>query len=118
MIKLSFLIFLSFLTTNSHSFNLFETKYSCSDIKNYPGQIFSVIIKSKEMSVLGPPLNTPLEFSECLSNSHESKYELKSMGCKNYDVSRLWSFNKVNLTLTIPEKSPRTSYVLECRKSN
>lgn len=116
MTRYLLLFVMSLITTNSHSFNLFETKYSCSDIKNYPGQIFSVIIKSKEMSVLGPSLNTPLEFSECLSNSHESKYELKSMGCKNYDVSRLWSFNKVNLTLTITEKSPRTSYVLECRK--
>lgn len=110
------LFVMSFITTNSFSFSLFEKKYTCVDKKNFPSQIFSVIIKSDEMSVLGPGLVKPLEFKECISNSHESKYELKSMGCKNYDLLRLWSFNKVNLTLSITEKNPMMSYVLECRK--
>ncbi len=111
------ILFLTLLvTTNSYSLSLFETKYSCEDKKNYPGQIFSVITKSNEMSILGPGLLSPLELKECLSNTHESKYELKSMGCKNYDLQRLWSFNKINLTMTIPEKSPRKSYLLECKK--
>jgi len=104
------------ITTNSYSLSLFEKKYSCEDKKNYPGQIFSVITKSNEMSILGPGLVSPLDFKECLSNTHESRYEVKSVGCKNYDVSKLWSFNKINLTLTIPEKSPRISYVLQCKQ--
>ena len=101
----------------SHSFTLFERKFSCFD-QDYPNQKYSLVFNSNLMSVSGTELLNPLEFIECRKNTHESKYELKSMGCKDFKEERLWSFNNItNILTTENKKSPGVrQQILICKK--
>ena len=68
------------------------------------------------MSVMGSGLSSPIEFTECRKNSHESKYELKSSGC-NTNENKWWSFNEItNILKTDNSIQGVRQQILVCKK--
>ena len=67
---------------------------------------------------MGQELIKPLEFVSCISNSHETKYELKGIGCKNSNENKMWSFNKITNVLTTDTPPPGIrKQILQCNKT-
>ena len=105
--------------SSSYSFTLFERKFSCFD-QEYPNLKYSIVFNSNQMSISGTDIFNPIKFIECRKNTHESKYELKSMGCKDFSEERLWTFNNItNILTTENQKSPGVrQQILVCKKLN
>jgi len=111
-----FFILLGSFSVNSYSFTFSEKKFRCVD-KNHPQQIFSLILKTKEMSLNVIGASIELEMIECKTTKHELLFRSKTIGCKNLDEP-YYTFNHISNVLMIPKIHETGVFKLECIKTN